>query len=297
VIRQANSGKSAALNRGIQAARSEILVTVDADTVFDPDTLARAVERFADDKVGAVAGNAKVGNRRGLLGRWQHIEYVIGFNLDRRLFDTLNCMPTVPGAIGLFRRRALVEVGGFSSSTLAEDTDVTIAIGRAGWRVVYAEDACAYTEAPSSLGGLWRQRYRWAFGTIQSVWKHRRGMWRREPGKVGRRGLPYLLLFQVTLPVLAPLIDLFALYGLFFLSPLHTIAAWGAFNLVLLLVGVIAFRLDREPLRDLWAMPLGQFVYRQLMYLVVIQSIFSAARGVKLRWQHVERTGGVEVAS
>src|SRR5439155_1055793 len=103
-------------------------------TLVLPETLRRLLEPFADPRVGAVSGNTKVGNRRGLLGRWQHIEYVMGFNLDRRMYDVLQCMPTVPGAIGAFRRRALAEAGGLSAATLAEDTDATIAVGRAGWR-------------------------------------------------------------------------------------------------------------------------------------------------------------------
>ena len=135
---------------------------------------ARSSQPFADPEVGAVSGNTKVGNRRGLLGRWQHIEYVIGFNLDRRMFDVLRCMPTVPGAIGAFRREALTAVGGVSDETLAEDTDLTMATCRAGWRVVYAPEARAWTEAPATLGQLWRQRYRWCYGTMQAMWKHRR---------------------------------------------------------------------------------------------------------------------------
>src|SRR5205807_3010701 len=154
-----------------------------------------------DPLVGAVAGNTKVGNRRGLLGRWQHLEYVMGFNLDRRLYDVLRCMPTVPGAIGTFRRAALSDVGGVSTATLAEDTDLTLAIGRAGWRVVYAERARAWTEAPATLPGLWRQRYRWCYGTLQAVWKHRAALWRRAENerRIGRLGLPYLILFQIAL--------------------------------------------------------------------------------------------------
>ena len=113
------------------------------------------------------------GQPRGLLGRWQHIEYVIGFNLDRRMFDVLRCMPTVPGAIGAFRRETLAAVGGVSNDTLAEDTDLTMATCRAGWRVVYAPEARAWTEAPATLGQLWRQRYRWCYGTMQAMWKHR----------------------------------------------------------------------------------------------------------------------------
>lgn len=296
VIRQPNAGKAAALSAGLAATSAEVIVTVDADTVFEEDTLRRLVEPFADPQVGAVAGNTKVGNRRNLLGRWQHIDYVIGFNLDRRLYDTLRCMPTVPGAVGAFRRGAVEAAGGFSSATLAEDTDLTIAIGRAGWRVVYVEDARGWTETPATLSGLWRQRYRWSYGTLQAVWKHRSALWRREPGKVGRRGLPYLLLFQIALPFLAPLIDAAALYGVVFLDPLPVLAYWLAFNLLQLLVGAYAFRLDGESLRPLWALPLQQFVYRQLMYLVVVQAVISAVRGVRLRWQHVERSGEIEVA-
>jgi cellulose synthase/poly-beta-1,6-N-acetylglucosamine synthase-like glycosyltransferase/peptidoglycan/xylan/chitin deacetylase (PgdA/CDA1 family) len=294
VLREPNMGKAAALNQGVTAATHEILVTVDADTVFEPATMRRLVQPFAESRVGAVAGNTKVGNRRGLLGRWQHIDYVMGFNLDRRMYDVLDCMPTVPGAVGAFRREALEAVGGFSSSTLAEDTDVTIALGRGGWRVAYVEDARAFTEAPGTLAALWRQRYRWSYGTLQAVWKHRRALLSRQGGRIGRVGIPYLLLFQVLLPLLAPLIDVFAIYGIVFLDPLPIIAFWAGFNLLLLVLALFAFRLDHESPRVLWAMPLQQLVYRQLMYLVVIQSVISAARGVRLRWQHVERTGEVE---
>jgi cellulose synthase/poly-beta-1,6-N-acetylglucosamine synthase-like glycosyltransferase len=296
VLAEENRGKAEALNTGIAAARHDFIVTVDADTVFEPGALRRLVQPFRDGRVGAVAGNTKVGNRRGLLGRWQHIDYVMGFNLDRRLYDVLQCMPTVPGAIGAFRRTALEEIGLFSGATLAEDTDITIALGRAGWRVVYAEDAIAFTEAPSSVSALWRQRYRWSYGTVQAVWKHRRAVFEGGEGRIGRVGIPYLLLFQVALPLLAPLIDIFTLYGLVFLDPAATLAYWVGFNLLLAGLAVYAFRLDREPLRPLSAMPLQQFVYRQLMYLVVIQSLISAARGVRLRWQHVERTGDVAAA-
>jgi cellulose synthase/poly-beta-1,6-N-acetylglucosamine synthase-like glycosyltransferase/peptidoglycan/xylan/chitin deacetylase (PgdA/CDA1 family) len=296
VFREPNRGKAAALNLGISHARHDIIVAVDADTVFEPDTVRRIVRPMADEWVGAVAGNAKVGNRGGMLGRWQHIDYVTGFNLDRRLYDVLNCMPTVPGAVGAFRRIALEDIGGFSPDTLAEDTDATIALGRAGWKVVYAEDARAFTETPGTLGGLWRQRYRWSFGTMQSVWKHRGAIFRRRGGSsIGRLGLPYLIAFQILLPLLAPLIDLFALYGILFLDPVPVVAYWLGFNALMMTLAVYAFRLDGESLRPLWALPLQQFVYRQLMYLVVIQSIASAFQGIRLRWSHVERSGDVEV--
>nr|WP_232247410.1 bifunctional polysaccharide deacetylase/glycosyltransferase family 2 protein [Kitasatospora azatica] len=292
VIRQANAGKPAALNTGIAAATCELLVMVDGDTVFEPDAVRMLVQPFADPRVGAVSGNAKVANRGGLLGRWQHIEYVVGFNLDRRLFDLAECMPTVPGAVGGFRRSALLGVGGVSDQTLAEDTDLTMALCRDGWRVVYEERAKAWTEAPASLGALWRQRYRWCYGTLQAMWKHRGALVQRgAAGKLGRRGLGYLLLFQVLLPLLAPVVDVFALYGLVFLDPVRIIGLWSAFLLVQLLMGWYAFRLDNEKPGALWTLPLQQFVYRQLMYLVVIQSVCTALAGSRLRWQRMERYG------
>jgi cellulose synthase/poly-beta-1,6-N-acetylglucosamine synthase-like glycosyltransferase/peptidoglycan/xylan/chitin deacetylase (PgdA/CDA1 family) len=289
LLRQPNQGKAAALASGIAATQHDVVVTADGDTIFEPDAISALVAPFRDAAVGAVSGNTKVGNRRGLLGRWQHLEYVMGFNLDRRMYEELDCMPTVPGAVGAFRRQALDDAGGPSDDTLAEDTDLTMAINRAGWRVVYAESAVAWTEAPSSLGGLWRQRYRWCYGTLQAIWKHRAAL--REGSPLGRRGLPYLLFFQVALPILAPLVDLFALYGLVFLDPAPVLAFWLGFTLLQMAIAVYALRLDGESLRPVWVLPFQQFVYRQLMYLVVIQSVVTAAVGVALPWQRVERTG------
>jgi cellulose synthase/poly-beta-1,6-N-acetylglucosamine synthase-like glycosyltransferase/peptidoglycan/xylan/chitin deacetylase (PgdA/CDA1 family) len=295
VIRKENGGKPSALNTGIANASFDLLVMVDGDTVFEPDAVRKLVQPFADPRVGAVSGNAKVVNRGGLLGRWQHIEYVVGFNLDRRLFDLAECMPTVPGAVGGFRREALLGVGGVAEDTLAEDTDLTMALCRNGWRVVYEEGAVAWTEAPASLGALWRQRYRWCYGTMQAMWKHRGAVLQRGPaGKLGRRGLGYLLLFQVLLPLLAPVVDIFALYGLVFLDPLHVIGLWLGFMLLQLLMGLYAFRLDGESPGPLWSLPLQQFVYRQLMYLVVIQSAVTAVAGARLRWQRMERYGSLQ---
>ncbi|MGC5305770.1 bifunctional polysaccharide deacetylase/glycosyltransferase family 2 protein [Micromonospora zamorensis] len=292
VIRQANAGKPAALNTGIRAARANLLVLVDGDTVFQPDTVRRLVQGFADPSVGAISGNTKVANRRRLLGRWQHLEYVIGFNLDRRMYDVLECMPTIPGAIGAFRREVLLRVGGVPSDTLAEDTDLTMNVLRAGWRVVYEESAIAWTEAPSSLRQLWRQRYRWCYGTMQAMWKHRHAL--RESGaggKLGRRGLPYLTLFQILLPLTAPAVDVFAVYGLLFL-PWSTLAlSWAGLLLLQAVTAAYALRLDRERYGPLWALPFQQVLYRQLMYLVVVQSVVTALIGNRLRWQRMVRTG------
>jgi cellulose synthase/poly-beta-1,6-N-acetylglucosamine synthase-like glycosyltransferase/peptidoglycan/xylan/chitin deacetylase (PgdA/CDA1 family) len=294
VIRQENAGKPAALNNGVRSASYDIVVMMDGDTVFEPDTVRHLVQPFADPEVGAVAGNAKVGNRNTIIGAWQHIEYVMGFNLDRRMYDLLRCMPTIPGAIGAFRRDAVLQVGGMSEDTLAEDTDITIAMHRAGWRVVYQEHARAWTEAPGSLKQLWSQRYRWSYGTMQALWKHRKSLTDKGPsGRFGRVGMPLVVIFQIVTPVFAPLIDVFTAYSMIFVDFQAALYAWLAVLGIQLFCAAYAFRLDREKYRYLLMMPLQQLAYRQMMYLVLIHSCITALTGGRLRWQKLKRTGEV----
>ncbi|MFJ3673473.1 glycosyltransferase [Streptomyces sp. NPDC090106] len=294
VVRQLNAGKPAALNRGLANASHDLIVMMDGDTVFEPATVKELVQPFGDPRVGAVAGNAKVGNRDSLIGAWQHIEYVMGFNLDRRMYDLLRCMPTIPGAVGAFRRTALERVGGMSEDTLAEDTDITMAMHRDGWRVVYAEKARAWTEAPETVQQLWSQRYRWSYGTMQAIWKHRGALLDRGPsGRFGRVGLPLVSLFMVVAPLLAPLIDVFLIYGLVFGPTGKTILAWLGVLMIQVVCAAYAFRLDRERMTHLLSLPLQQILYRQLMYVVLLQSWITALTGGRLRWQKLRRTGVV----
>jgi cellulose synthase/poly-beta-1,6-N-acetylglucosamine synthase-like glycosyltransferase len=181
-----------------------------------------------------------------------------------------------------------------SDDTLAEDTDL-IAIGRAGWHVVCEPHARGWTEAPRRLGQLWLQRYRWCYATMQSMWKQRRALVDGgASGRMGRLGLLNLALLQVLLPLLAPVVDLFLVYGLIFLNPHTTVALWSAVLAVQLLAAAYALRMDRERLRDLWLVPLQQIVYRQLMYLVLIESVLTAVAGSRLRWRKLHRTGGLQ---
>lgn len=297
LIRQANAGKATALNTGIAHARHDVVVMMDGDTVFEPDTIAQLVAPLADPTVGAVAGNAKIANRRGIVASWQHIEYVVGFAIDRHVQDALGCVTTIPGAVGAFRKTALLAAGGVGADTLAEDTDLTITIGRLGWRVVYQPTARAWTEAPRTLRQLWLQRYRWCYGTMQSMWKHRRAVIERGPsGRIGRRGLLHLALFQVALPLLAPLVDIFLVYGLIFLNPLTTAALWLGVLVLQMTATAIALRMDGESLRALWLVPSQQLIYRQLMYAVLIGSGLTAVAGSRLRWHKLHRVGGLDTA-
>jgi cellulose synthase/poly-beta-1,6-N-acetylglucosamine synthase-like glycosyltransferase/peptidoglycan/xylan/chitin deacetylase (PgdA/CDA1 family) len=291
VITQPNAGKAAALNTGAARARHDVLVFADGDTVFEPETIPMLVAPLRDPWVGAVAGNVKVANRRGLLGLIQHCEYVLATSLDRRMYDVLDCMVTVPGAVGAFRRSALAEVGGVSVNTLAEDTDLTVAIGLAGWRVRYAPRARAWTEAPATVRQLWSQRHRWAYGMLQVLWKYRSAVLApRGKRTLSWIGLPYLFAMGCVLPLVSPAADLYVLLDAW-ISPWHAVTIWAAFLGMQAVLTVPAFAVDRERLRDLWTLPVQLVFYRQLMYLVMIHSLATALTGVRLRWHKLARIG------
>ncbi|PRX45361.1 cellulose synthase/poly-beta-1,6-N-acetylglucosamine synthase-like glycosyltransferase [Prauserella shujinwangii] len=294
VIRQVRSGRAAALNTGLSAARTEIVVAVDADTTLGRRAVGRLARHFADPRVAAVSGNTAVTDRTGVLGGWQHIEYVAGLGLDRRLSTVLGCLPAPPGAVRAFRRSAVRRLGGVPTDTLAEDADLAMALERAGSRVVHDPSARAWTAVPGTLGGLWRQRYRWSYGSLQAGWKHRsavRGT--GAEGRLGRRGLPYRVVFGLVLPLLAPLADLAVVSGLLAGEGGRAVPLWLAFQVLQAAPAVVAFRLAGEPLRPLLALPVQQFAYRQLLWLAVVQSLLTALAGVRMPWHRVRRRTGV----
>ena len=185
LIRQRNAGKASALNRGLRAVEEEILVTIDADTLVLRETVSNLVKPLADPTVDAVCGNVQVGNIRNLLTSFQSVEYVTSQNYDRRAFDSVNCILVVPGATGAWRRSTLLKVGAYSADTLTEDADLTLSILKAGGRITYAPLAKSITEAPQNLGALFRQRFRWCYGTLQCLWKHRGSFGKGALGWVG----------------------------------------------------------------------------------------------------------------
>lgn len=299
VVRQRNSGKASALDAGIRAATHDIVVLIDGDTVLEPTTLAELIRPFADDRIGAVAGNAKVGNRSSLIGKIQHVEYAIASAIERRAFDELGVMLCVPGAVGAFRRQAVIEVGGVSSDTLAEDTDLTLAVTRAGWKVAFAPDARAWTEVPSSMRGLFRQRLRWNYGILQAVVKHRGAI--RQRGRSGRPGrvvLPYVIVMGYLATLAAPALDLLLVIQLLTgsLSP-STVALWSAGLVSTVLLGVVGLGYESEHRRWALLLPVQQLLYRQLMYLTVFRAIGAAFSGIRLPWNKLERTADVTVVT
>ena len=306
IIHQVNRGKAVALSVAMSQADTEIVVTIDADTEIEPDAISKLVRHFSDAKVGAVAGNVKVGNRSRWLTRWQALEYVTSQNMEKRAFDLLNCITVVPGALGAWRKKAIEAAGGITADTVAEDADLTIAIRRLGWRVSYDEEAIAWTEAPEKPGQLIRQRFRWTFGTLQSFWKHGDTLLRPKYGTLGWIALPNIFVFQLVLPLISPIIDLMffgsvLLWGLAQFRVTRLPQLWTAsdveksvlfflgFLLIDVLTCIVAFALERkEDWTLLIPVLLQRFYYRQLMYVVLFRSVKEAVSGRPVGWRGVE---------
>jgi peptidoglycan-N-acetylglucosamine deacetylase len=308
----ANGGKAAALNFGLRHAKGEIVVALDADTLFAAQTVGALAHRFYDPRMGAVAGNAKVGNRINIVTRWQALEYITSQNMDRRAFASLNCITVVPGAVGAWRRDLLEKAGGFPADTLAEDQDLTLAIRRLGYNIGYEENAIAWTEAPDHLRTLARQRFRWAFGTLQCMRKHLDALFRPRYGTLGFIALPNVWIFQILFPLVSPVMDLMLCYVLISsgLDWLQQPKGYSSTNLRQVLfyyalflaidwvAACFAFILEKkEHWRLLWWLFLQRFCYRQVMYYVMIKSVAVAIRGATVGWGKLDRKATVEVQS
>lgn len=298
LIRKENGGKASALNRGIAEAQGEILIGLDADTLFAPDTVSKLVRHFADPTVGAVAGNIRVGNVVNRLARWQSLEYTTSQNFDRRAYAVLNGIPVVPGCVGAWRAEAVRDAGLYQTDTLAEDADLTWRVRKAGWRILCDNDARAFTEAPENISDLLKQRFRWTFGTLQVLWKHRDVCANPRYGGFGLLVVPVLWFFQFLLPVLAPAADLgvlmaacagnltiASLYFLFFFTLEFSAAVFA-----LHLDGA-----DRNRWKLLWELPVQRIVYRYLLFAVLFRALQAALAGARASWGKLDRRGTARI--
>jgi len=313
ILTKANAGKAEALNHGLQhLTDEEIFVGIDADTIIAPDAISHLVPHFLNPGIGAMAGNAKVGNRVNLWTRWQALEYITSQNFERRALNTMSAVSVVPGAIGAWRVSAVREAGLYHLDTVAEDADLTMALLRRGYQVEYEDQALAYTEAPTNANGLMRQRFRWSFGILQSVYKHR-GVFARK-GALGWVALPNILIFQILLPLVSPFIDIMFIVGVAwyfvqkYFHPESTdpgsfqklVVFFLAFLVIDFFASTIAFALERrrpEAREDMWLLSqvwLQRFAYRQLFSIVLLKTLKRAAEGQRFAWDKLERTAAVK---
>lgn len=307
VISQPNAGKAEALNHGLTHVTEDFFVGIDADTEIASNAISLLLPHFAIPRVAAVAGNTKVGNRVNLWTRWQALEYLTSQNFERRALNTFGAVTVVPGAIGAWRVAAVREAGGYPLHTVAEDADLTMSLLQMGAHVVYEDSAIAYTEAPISANGLIRQRFRWSFGILQSVWKHRGAFGHR--GTLGWVALPNILVFQILLPLVSPFIDLMFIFGTVkyllerYFHPetsnptdfVRLLVFFLAFLVIDFLASTIAVLLERRTTSsrsDIWLLAhiwLQRFTYRQLFSVVLFKTLKRAFDGRAFAWDKLER--------
>jgi cellulose synthase/poly-beta-1,6-N-acetylglucosamine synthase-like glycosyltransferase/peptidoglycan/xylan/chitin deacetylase (PgdA/CDA1 family) len=297
LITQTNARKPAALNTGLARTRSEIVVTVDADTNVTPGMVADLVRHFEADPygtLGAVAGVVRVGNRQvNVLTRWQALEYLTQIGVERAAHDHLGTIMIVPGACAAWRREAVLRAGGFSGDTLAEDCDLTLGLHRMGWRVTQDDVARADTEAPETLDALLKQRVRWTFGTIQAIFKHKNMLLRPRFGLLGTVTLPWSAV-SVVLPLLTiPFVTLVTVEGFLAQGPAFLGGFYLMFSAAQGLSALVAVRLLGEPLSTLSAVPFYRAVYDPLRTYLLCKAGYLAARGLPVGWNKLTRTGTV----
>jgi peptidoglycan-N-acetylglucosamine deacetylase len=315
VLTKANAGKAEALNFALNHFDEEIYVGIDADTVIAHDAIARLVPHFANPKIGAVAGNAKVGNRVNLWTRWQALEYITSQNFERRALDLFDVVVVVPGAIGAWRTPSVRAGDGYHPNTVAEDADLTMNLLEQGYSVIYEDQALAFTEAPVTADGLMRQRFRWSFGILQAIFKHKGAFSKHRA--MGLFALPNILIFQILLPLVSPLIDLFffaGVMGYFIDKHFHPETASAdsfhkllsfflAFLLIDFAASALAFALERKhpaSKGDAWLLVhiwIQRFTYRQLFSVVLIKTVKRAIDGKPFNWDKLDRTAKMSEAT
>ncbi len=291
-----NGGKARALNEGFKLASHEVVIALDADTIFLPDTIVELARKFDDPNVAAVAGRAAVGNTQHFVARWQALEYVIGQAVERRAWHLLGVVSVVPGAVGAWHRDAVLAVGGFGTDTLAEDCDLTITLQVHGWKVSYAPDAVALTEAPETVRALLKQRFRWCFGVLQTVWKHKRAMIappKNNPA-IGLLLMPCVLACHILTPLLAPLADIGAVIAVVLGHGKAVIPYMVALIVAEFLLTSLAMRIDRARWSLMWDWLINRTVYRWFLFIALSRAVVAALRGGAVGWGKLVRTGSVE---
>lgn len=300
VFTKPNGGKASALNYGILQSNANYVVCIDADTKLATDAVSKLMQHFlmplsSGKEVGAVAGVVKVGNEVNMLTKWQSIEYITSQNFDRKGFAYANAITVVPGAIGGFKRQAIIDAGGFTTDTLAEDCDITIRILKAGYQVENEPQAVAYTEAPETLKQFMKQRNRWSFGVMQTFWKHRIMLFNNNYKNIGFVALPDMLLFKYIIPFFTPFADLLMLIGLFTGNAGKIGFYYLIFMIIDAAIAAVAFGYEKEnPSKLLWLIP-QRLVYRWLMMVVLFKAFKRAIKGELQHWGVLKRTGNVNV--
>lgn len=171
-VREEKKGKGYALNKGINIASGDILISIDADCFVLPETVGNFVHHFKDPAVMGAVGNVKIGNIRAIIGVVQYLEFLFSFYF-KKSDSILGSIYIIGGAAGAFRKEVFKRLGGYDVSCITEDIDLSVRMQNEGMKIVYAEDALVYTEGATDYNGLVKQRLRWKRGRLETFLKYR----------------------------------------------------------------------------------------------------------------------------
>jgi cellulose synthase/poly-beta-1,6-N-acetylglucosamine synthase-like glycosyltransferase/peptidoglycan/xylan/chitin deacetylase (PgdA/CDA1 family) len=316
ILNKPNGGKANALNYGIQFAKGEIVICLDADTVFLPSTIDKLVAPFSNRRIGGVAGTVLPGNFKGFLTNAQKIEYITSQYNEKLAFSSLGMLNVVPGAIGAWRKGVLTNIGGYHTDTLAEDTDLTLRVQKLGWKVVYEPSAISYTEVPESLTQLTKQRFRWLYGTLQALWKNRTMVLNTRYGLMGMYLLPvsaFNFFFILLFPIINTATIVLATQSIYarvngtwnLISPEQKIQMY-YFILMLIIYFVVETTMTlfayvrskksmKETVTMIFYMPFQILVYRLILVLMTLKAILYMCTGSKVGWGFLKRKGSMKI--
>ncbi len=304
-----NTWKGESINYGVQHTNADVVIVIDADTIFAPDTIQKLARHFINPLVGAVSGNVVVWNRENILTHLQALEYNTSQNLDRRAYDAMNTITVVPGAVWAWRRKILLQLGWFSKDTLAEDSDMTVSILRAGYLIQHEEYAYAYTEAPITWRSFAKQRFRWAFWVLQVTWKHIDVLFTpNTPVALRFFIFPSFIIYQTIVPIIAPLFDIFTIImlilntlsyflygsGIYFETLLHVLSYSLIFLTLDFIIACTALTFEKNESWKLLIYFLPQrILYRFFMYYINLLALWSGIKWGIIGWGKIERSGTV----
>ncbi|MCX2584729.1 glycosyltransferase family 2 protein [Pedobacter sp. MR22-3] len=294
ILSQPNKGKAAALNRAIENSYNDIIVCIDADTLIESDLIEKLLPYFEDSQVAAVAGNIKVCNRNNLITNVQAVEYTTLYNYDRKLFESVDGILIIPGALGAFKREIVLSLGGYRSDTLAEDTELTLRILCNNYKIRNATDLVGYTETPASLKMFLKQRIRWKVGTFQVLKNY---PFSHQNKVLSYIIIPYAWIFGMILPIVTPLIDIMFFYQVFFKRDFSTVNLYLSFILIdSVICSVIILLMKENPFQILFIV-FQRFILRQLSLFTYVAIIIKAITGKLFKWDKITRYGNSKAAT
>jgi cellulose synthase/poly-beta-1,6-N-acetylglucosamine synthase-like glycosyltransferase len=226
VIDKNNGGKADSLNAGINICQSSLFVSIDADSIIEPDSILKLVKPFLEEKEKKVIGAGgvirivnsceverghirEIHLPRQILPRLQVLEYTRAFLLGRMAWSQLDGLMLISGAMGIFDRDTVIKAGGYSIKTVGEDMELVLRMRRqmaeenVKYEVTYIPDPLCWTEVPSDLKSMRKQRTRWTRGLVESLSAHRKIFFNRKYGRLGLLGYPYWFFFEWLAPLIA----------------------------------------------------------------------------------------------